>query len=48
MGTVESWTNFERYSGEIIGARERFEVFCAEFAADYEQSGTAVVLYITE
>lgn len=30
MGTVESWTNFERHNGGTIGARERFEVFCAE------------------
>ena len=30
MGTAESWANFERYNGGITGARERFEVFCAE------------------
>ena len=30
MGIVESWTNFERHNGGISGARERFEVFCAE------------------
>ena len=30
MGTVESWTNFERHNGGTAGARERFEVFCAE------------------
>lgn len=30
MGTVESWTNFERHNGGVAGARERFEVFCAE------------------
>ena len=30
MGIVESWTNFERHNGGIIGARERFEDFCAE------------------
>ena len=30
MGIVESWTNFERHNGGIAGARERFEVFCAE------------------
>ena len=30
VGIVESWTNFERHNGGIIGARERFEDFCAE------------------
>lgn len=30
MGIVESWTNFERHNGGVTGARERFEVFCAE------------------
>lgn len=30
MGIVESWTNFERHNGGVVGARERFEVFCAE------------------
>ena len=30
MGTVESWTNFERHNGGVVGARERFEIFCAE------------------
>lgn len=30
MGTVESWTNFERHHGGVTGAREHFEVFCAE------------------
>ena len=30
MGTVESWTNFERHNGGVVGARERCEIFCAE------------------
>ena len=41
MGTVESWTNFERHNGGIIGARERFEVFCAELL-DLENPGLEV------
>lgn len=41
MGTVESWTNFERHNGGTIGARERFEVFCAELL-DLENPGLEV------
>lgn len=41
MGTVESWTNFERHNGGTSGARERFEVFCAELL-DLENPGLEV------
>ncbi len=41
MGTAESWTNFERHNGGVVGARERFEVFCAELL-DLENPGLEV------
>ena len=41
MGTVESWTNFERHNGGTVGARERFETFCAELL-DLENPGLEV------
>lgn len=41
MNTAESWTNFVRYNGGTVGARDRFEDFCAELF-DLENPGLDV------